>query len=160
MVPGALCIGPCNVPTVPGSLGSKSPIKIQVLRPSKIVIMTESGDSWPKERYRELVTAIGAVLKDMKIGQFLDGDAITKSTIPSTWQKEVVNTVYLLDVAPWWYLSEQTLGASMQIKWMADRVRWSAGEMRTATRRITRENVAKLVGKVYLSDIGMPRPCS
>ena len=83
----------------------------------------------------------------MKTGHFLDRDAIAKPRIPSTWQKEVVGIVYLLDVAPWWYLSdlEQALGASIQTSRMADRVCWNVGEMCTAAWRITGDTIAKVV---------------
>ena len=74
------------------------------------------------------------------MGQFLDRDIISKPTVPSTWKKELVGTVYILDVAPWWYLSDltQALAPSVQCRYIADRVRWSVGEMRTATWRLTR----------------------
>ena len=68
-----------------------------------------------KEQNREVVNAIRAGFKDMKTGEFLDNDSINKPMIPSTLQKETVGTVYMLDVAPWWYLSnfEQALGPSI-----------------------------------------------
>ena len=102
--------------TVPGITGPKFAIKIQVIGLSKILVgVTETWDSKVKELYRELVNATGAVFQDIKIVQFLDRDSINKPMIPSTWQKEMVGTVYLLDVAPWWYLSnlEQALGPSI-----------------------------------------------
>ena len=84
-------------------------MKIHVLGPSKLLLgLTETGQSLLKTRYRELVAAIGAVFKDLKIGQFLDTDIISKPTVPSTWKKELVGTLYILDVAPWWYLSDRT----------------------------------------------------
>ena len=69
-----------------------------------------------------------------------------------------MGTVYILDVAPWWYLSDLTeaLAPSVHCRYIADRVRWSVGEMRTATWRLTGESVTQLIGKVYLSDSGMP----
>ena len=145
--------------TVPGVLQSQSPVKIHVLGPSKLLLgLTETGHSLLKTRYRELVAAIGAVFKDLKTGQFLDRDIISKPTVPWTWKKELVGTVYILDVAPWWYLSDMTeaLAPPVQCRYIADRVRWSVGEMRTATWRVTGECVSQLVGKVYLSDSGMP----
>ena len=89
---------------------------------------------------------------------FLDRDIISKPAVPSTWKQELVGTVYMLDVAPWWYLSDLTeaLAPSVQCRYIADRVRWSVGEMRTATWRVTAESVSQLIGKVYLSDSGMP----
>ena len=145
--------------TVPGVLQSRSPVKIHVLGPSKLLPgVTETGHSLLKTRYRELVAAIGAVFKDTRTRQFLDRDIISKPTVPSTWKKELVGTVYILDVAPWWYLSDLTeaLAPSVQCRYIADRVRWSVGEMRTATWRLTGESVSQLIGKVYLSDCGMP----
>ena len=64
----------------------------------------------------------------------------------------------ILDVAPWWYLADLTeaLAPSVHCRYIADRVRWSVGEMRTATWRLTGESVTQLIGKVYLSDSGMP----
>ena len=69
-----------------------------------------------------------------------------------------MGTVYILDVAPWWYLSDLTeaLAPSVHYRYIADHVRWSVGEMRTATWRLTGESVSQLIGKVYLSDSGMP----
>ena len=66
--------------------------------------------------------------------------------------------MYILDVAPWWYLSDLTeaLAPSVHCRYIADRVRWSVGEMCTATWRLTGESVTQLIGKVYLSDSGMP----
>ena len=68
-----------------------------------------------------------------------------------------MGTVYILDVAPWWYLSDliEALAPSVQCRYIADRVRWSVGEMRTATWGLTGESVSQLIGKVY-SDSGMP----
>ena len=134
-------------------------MKIHVLGPSKLLLgLTEIGHSLLKTRYRELVEAIGAVFKNLKTGQFLDRDIISKPTVPSTWKKELVGTVYILDVAPWWYPSDLTeaLAPSVQCRYIADRVEWSVGEMRTATWRPTGESVSQLIGKVYLSDSGMP----
>ena len=145
--------------TIPGVLQAQSPVKIHVLGPSKLLLgLTETGHSVLKTRYREPVAAIGAVFKDLKTGQFLDRDIISKPTVPSTWKKELVRTLYILDVAPWWYLSDLTeaLAPSVQCRYIADRVRWSVGEMRTATWRLTGESVSELIGKVYLSDFGMP----
>ena len=145
--------------TVPGVLQSQSPVKIHVLGPSKLLLgLTEIGHSLLKTRYRELVATIGAVFKDLKTGQFLDRDIISKPTVPSTWKKELVGTVYILDVAPWWYLADLTeaLAPSVQCRYIADRVGWSVGEMRTATWRPTGESVSQLIGKVFLSDFGMP----
>ena len=145
--------------TVLGVLQSQSPVKIHVLGPSNLLLgLTKTGHLLLKTRYRELVTAIGAVFEDLKTKQFLDRDIISKPTVPSTWKKELVGTVYILDVAPWWYLSDLTeaLAPSVQCRYIADRVRWSVGEMRTATWRLTGESVSQLIGKVYLSDSGMP----
>ena len=145
--------------TIPGGLQAQSPVKIHVLGPSKLLPgLTETGHSLLKTRYRELVAAIGAVFKDLRTGQFLDRDIISKPTVPSTWMQELVGTVYILDVAPWWYLSDRTeaLAPSVHCRYIADRVRWSVGEMRTATWRLTGESVTQLIGKVYLSDSGMP----
>ena len=123
-----------------------------------IVWLNWTRHSLLKTRYHEPVAAIGAVFKDLNTGQFLDRDIISKPTVCSTWKKELVGTVYILDVAPWWYLSDLTeaLAPSIQCRYIADRVRWSVGEMRTATWRLTGESVSQLIGKVYLSDSGMP----
>ena len=87
--------------TVLGVLQSQSPVKIHVLGPSKLLLgLTDTRHSLLKTRYRELVATIGAVFKDPKIGQFLDRDIISKPAIQSTWKKELVGTVYILDVAP------------------------------------------------------------
>ena len=145
--------------TVPGILQSQPPVKIHVLGPSKLLLgLTETGHSLLKTRYRELVAAIGAVFKDLRSGQFLDPDIISKPTVPSAWKKELVGKVYILDVAPWWYLSDVTeaLAPSVQCQYIADRVSWSAGEMHMATWRLTGESVSQLIGTVYLSDSGMP----
>ena len=145
--------------TIPGVLQAQSPMKIHVLGPSKLLLgLTETGHLLLKTRYRELVAATGAVFKDLKTRQFLDRDIISKPTVPSTWKKELVGTVYILDVAPWWYLSDlnEALAPSVRCRYIADRVGWSVGEMRTATWRLTRESVSQLIGKVYLSDSGMP----
>ena len=145
--------------TVPSVLQSQSPVKIHVLGPSKPLLgLTDTGHSLLKTIYCEPVVAIGAVFKDPKTGQFLDRDVISKPAIPSTWKKELVGTVYILDVAPWWYRSDLTeaLAPSVHCRYIADRVRWSVGEMRRAAWRLTGESVSQLVGKVYLSDSGMP----
>ena len=68
--------------------------------------VTKAGDALLKAEYRELVTAIGVVFKHMKTGQFLDCDAIARPHVPSTWNKELVGTMYVQDVAPWWYVSD------------------------------------------------------
>ena len=95
--------------TIPGVLQAQSPAKIHVLGPSKLLLgLTETGHSLLKTRYRELVAAVGAVSKDLRTRQFLDRDIISKPTVPSTWKKDLVGTVYILDVAPWWYLSDLT----------------------------------------------------
>ena len=95
--------------TIPGVLQAQSPVKIHVLGPSKLLLgLTETGHSLLKTRYRELVAAIGAVFKDLRTGQFLDRDIISKPTVPSTWKKDLVGTLYIVDVAPWWYLSDLT----------------------------------------------------
>ena len=61
--------------TIPGVLQAQSPVKIHVLGPSKLLLgLTETGHSLLKTSYRELVAAIGAVFKDLRIGQFLDRD--------------------------------------------------------------------------------------
>ena len=89
--------------TILDVLQAQSPVKIHVLGPRKLLLgLKETGHSLLKTRYRELVAAIGAVFKDLKTGQFLDRDIISKPTIPSTCKKELVGTVYILDVAPWW----------------------------------------------------------
>ena len=122
--------------TIPGVLQAQSPVKIHVLGPNKLLLgVTETGHSVLKTRYRALVAAIGAVFKDLRTGQFLDRDIVSKPTVPSTWKKELVGTMYILDVAPWWYLSDLTeaLAPSVHCWYIADRVRWSVGEMRTAT---------------------------
>ena len=145
--------------TIPGVLQAQSPVKIHVLGPSKLLLgLTETGHSLLKTRYRELVAAIGAVFQNLKTGQFLDRDIISKPAVPSTWKKELVGIVYILDVALWWYILDLTeaLAPSIQCRYIADRVRWSVGEMRTATWRLTGESVSQLIGKVYLSDSGMP----
>ena len=69
-----------------------------------------------------------------------------------------MGTMYILDVAPWWYLSDliEALAPSVQCRYIADSVRCSVGEMCTATWRLTGESVSQLIGKVYLSDFGMP----
>ena len=126
--------------TVPGVLQLQSPVKIHVLGPSKLLLgVTEIGHSLLKTRHRELVATIGAVFKDLKTGQFLDRDIIPKPTVPSTWKKELVGTIYILDVAPWWYLPDPTeaLAPLVHRRYIAERVRWSVGEMRTATWRLT-----------------------
>ena len=138
---------------------AQSPVKIHVLGPSKLLLgLKETGHSLLKTRYHELVAAIGAVFKDLKTGQFLDRDIISKPAVPSTWKKELVGTVYILDVPPLWYLSDLTeaLAPSVQRRYIADRVRWPVGEMRGATWRLTGESVSQLIGKVYLSECGMP----
>ena len=55
--------------------------------------------------------------------------------------------MYILDVAPWWYLSDLTeaLAPSVQCRYIADRVRGGVGEMRTATWRLTGESVSQLI---------------
>ena len=146
--------------TVPGVLQSQSPVKIHVLGPSKLLLgLTKTPHSLLKTRYRELVVAIGAVFKDLKTGQFLDRDIISRPTVPSTWKKELVGTLYILDVAPWWYLLDLTeaLAPLVHCRDIADRVRWSVGEMRTATWRVIGESVSQLVGKIYLSNSGTTR---
>ena len=67
-------------------------------------------------------------------------------------EKELIGTLNLLDVAPWWYPSdlEQVLGKV---------ICRSLGEIRTATRRIIGENVVKLVGKVDKSNGYAPYVC-
>ena len=130
--------------TVPGVLQSQSPVKIHVLGARKPLLgLRDTGHSLLKTRYREPVAAIEAVFKDPKIGQFLDRDVISKPAIPSMWKKELVDTIYILDVAPRLYLSDltQALAPSMHCRYIADRVRWSVGEMRTATWRLTGESV-------------------
>ena len=66
--------------------------------------------------------------------------------------------MYILDVAPWLYFSDLTEAPAplVQCRYIADRVRWSVGEMRTATWRLTGESVSQLIGKVYLSSSRMP----
>ena len=77
--------------TIPGVLQAQSPVKIHVLGPSKLLLgLTETGHSLLKTRYPELVAAIGAVFKDLRTGQFLDRDIISKPTVPSTWKKDLV----------------------------------------------------------------------
>ena len=145
--------------TIPGVLQAQSPVENHVLGPSKLLLgLTETGHSLLKTRYRELVAAIGAVFKDLKTRQFPNRDIISKPTVPSTWKKEMVGTVYILDAALWWYLSDLTeaLAPSVECRYIAARVRWSVGEIRTATWRLTGESVPQLIGKVYLSDSGMP----
>ena len=126
---------------------------------NKIYNNLQSTGRWPKSLGPVFILrVIGAVFKDLKTGQFLDRDIISKPTVPSTWKKELVGTVYILDVAPWWYLSDLTeaLAPSVQCRYIANRVKWSVGEMRTATWQLTGESVSQLIGKVYLSDFGMP----
>ena len=94
---------------VPGVLQPQSPVKIHVLGPSKLLLgVSDTGNTLLKVRYRELVAAIGAIFRDLKTGQFLNRDVISKRAIPSTWKKELVSTVYILDVALWWYLLDLT----------------------------------------------------
>ena len=50
----------------------------------------------------------GPFCKDLKTRQFLDRDIISKPSVPLTWKKELVGIVYILDVAPLWYLSDLT----------------------------------------------------
>ena len=77
--------------TIRGVLQAQSPVKIHVLGTSKLLLgLTETGHLLLKTRYRELVAAIGAVFKDLKTGEFLDRDIISKPTVPSTWKKELV----------------------------------------------------------------------
>ena len=144
---------------VPGVLQSQSPVKIHGLGPTKLLVgLRDTGHSLLKTRCREPLAAIGALFKDLKTRQFLDRDVISKPAIPSTWKKEPVGTVYIWDVAPWWYLSDVTeiVAPSVHYRYIADRVRWSVGKMRTATWRLIGESVSQLVGKVYLLDCGMP----
>ena len=145
--------------TVPGVLQPQSPVKIHVLGPIKpLPGLSDTGNTLLKARYHDLVAAIRAAFKDLKTGQFLDRDVISKPAIPSTWKEELASTVCILVVAPWWYLSDLTeaLAPSVHCRYIADRVRWSVGEMRTATWRLNGEGVSQLVGKVYLLDSGMP----
>ena len=87
--------------TVIGVLQSQSPVKIHVLGPNNLLQgLPDTGNSLLKDVYREVVTAIGAVFKSLKKGQFIDRDVISKRAIPSTWKKELVSTVYIVDVAP------------------------------------------------------------
>ena len=159
MVAHVARLGPCNVLDSPGRFAASITGKIHVLGPSKLLPgLSDTGNTLLKAIYRELVAAIGAVFKDVKTGQFLDRDVISKPAIPSTRKKELVSTMYILDVAPWCYLSDLTeaLAPSVHCRYIADRVRWSVGEMRTATWRLTGESISQLVGKIYLSDSGMP----
>ena len=129
-----------------------------MLRPSKLLLgLTETEHSLLKTRYRALLAAIGAVFKDLRTWH-VDGDIISKPNVPLTWKKGLVGTVYILDVAPRWSLSDVTeaLAPSVQCRYIADRVKWSVGEMRTATWRLTGESVSQLIRKVYSSDSGMP----
>ena len=66
--------------------------------------------------------------------------------------------MYILDVAPWWYVSDLTtaLAPSVQCRYIAGRVRWNIGEMGTATWRLVGEILSQMIGKVYLLDSGMP----
>ena len=69
--------------TVPRVLQSQSPVKIHVLGPSELLLgLTETRDSLIKTSYRELLASVGAVFKDLKTGQFLDGDIIPKAYCP------------------------------------------------------------------------------
>ena len=159
MVAYAVRLGPCNALDSPGRFAATITVNNSCVGPSKLLPgLSETGNTLLKARYRELVAGIGAVFKDLQTRQFLDRDVISKPAIPSTWKKELVSTVYILDVVPWWYLSDLTeaLAPSVQYQYIADRVTWSVGEMCTATWRLTGESVSQLVGKVYLSDFGMP----
>ena len=62
--------------------------------------LTETGHLLLKTRYRELVPSIGTGFKDLKTGQFLDRDIISKPTVASKLKKGLVGTVYILDLAP------------------------------------------------------------
>ena len=131
--------------TVPGVLQSQSLVKIKMMGPSKLLLgLCDIGNSSLKARYRELVPAIGAVFKDLKTGPFLDPDVISKPAIPSTWTKEMVSTLCILDVAPWWYLLDLTeaLAPLVHCPYIANRVKWSVGEMCTVTWRLTGESVS------------------
>ena len=75
-------------------------------------------------------------------------------TIPGVLQAQSPVKIHVLG----WYLSDLTeaLAPSVHCRYIAERVTWSVGEMRTATWRLTGESVTQLIGKVYLSDSGMP----
>ena len=131
MVAHAIRFGSCNFWTVLGVLQSQSPVKIHVLGPSKLLLgLIDTRNSLLKARYRKLVTAIGAIFKDSKTRQFRDREVISKPAISSTWKKELVSTMYILDVAPSWYLSDLTeaLAPSVHCRYIADRVRWGVAE--------------------------------
>ena len=84
--------------TIPRVLEPQSPVKVHMLGPRKLLLsVNETGNFMLKVKYRELVAAIGVVFKDLETGQFLDRDILSKPVVPSTWKKELVSTVYILD---------------------------------------------------------------
>ena len=137
-----------QVNTVVSQFGSKPRFQIQPVewyRGANLTNMAAVYEVWIKKTHKETWSPM---LYASVLAMFW--------TIPGVLQAQ--SPVYILDVAPWWYLSDLTeaLAPSVHCRYIADRVRWSVGEMRTATWRLIGESVTQLIGKVYLSDSGMP----
>ena len=107
-----------------------------------------------KAKYWEVSHAIGIWSKDASTGQFLAADDTTRLTIPSDWKAVDVSTAYIVQVPPYWCVEDprSIVKGVFPARHIPNRLRWSVGEMRTATWRITAEGASESVGRVFHTD--------
>ena len=102
-----------------------------------LVVVDEGSEEWPTDRNND--------------------STLATSTVPDDWR--AVTSVYATNVPPWYNQSAVTamISATGDTKFVADRMRFSVGELRTRTWKITGQHVEQLVGHLLRStEVGSP----
>ena len=101
--------------------------------------------------YHKLSVNLGLCFKDICTGKFLTS-AEKRRPIPEHWNADKVPTLYAVSVPPWWDMTDMAAVFASFTKnkdFAIDRVRFSVGEIRTATWRVSGESIGQLAGMVF-----------
>ena len=116
-----------------------------------LVGVTEAGWDLPKTVYQKLAINMGLSFKDICNGEFLTS-AEKRTPIPKHWNAAKVSLLYAVNVAPWWDRSDMAevfVSCTKNKEVVINRVRFSVGEIRTATWRVSGESIGQLAGMVF-----------
>ena len=89
--------------------------------------------------------------------EFLSADDNKRPPLPEHWNKSKVTNVFAVNVPPWWDHADTAVvfaSCTKNREVFIYRMRFNMGEMRTATWRITWEDLASLPGMVFHGVIG------
>ena len=138
--------------------GVSKSVSVQVLHYNKVRIGI-AADIYPtfKEKYAVLNESVGLNCKSEDTGEFLsnnegEGESTTPSMCPAEWGS--VESAYLINVPPWWNATALTTMLSVTEagkQALAVRMKWSVGEIRTTTWKISGPQVCSMIGSVFRS---------